>query len=201
MINKLPFLVVFCISMTGNILAQKISSGQDVIQYKTGCIMTNKLFLQMITYVGSDLVMAVPKTFRSVKINKNTYGSSQVLESILESDSLFMADSTLSFQMRFGEITYRDKRRQQLFKNFELEVWSFKKQVDAYNFFVALGKGRKWLMVNALRYILMGKTIFILTSQQASNYPTINGFLRLIEREYTCFGKTEYDYVGRKQKS
>lgn len=175
--------------------AQQVAEKTTVSQVKpvSNCKMTDRFFLQMVTYAGSDLLMAVPKTFRSVKINRNTYGSSQVLESILASDSLFMADSTLSFQMRSAEITYRDKRRQQLFKNFEMEVWSFKKQVDAYHFFVELGKGRKWLMVNALRYIRMGKTIFILTSQQPSNAPVMKKLMRVIEQKYTCLGEVEHE--------
>ncbi|MDJ1466488.1 hypothetical protein [Xanthocytophaga flava] len=209
MLKILAFTLCFFIWMTDCTLAQQVPPKSVTTQHKMGCTMTNKLFLQMITYAGSDLLMAIPKTFQSIVINKDTYHESPLIFFILiqKSDMLlpdsvesskeeYPFDSTISFHTRWVRIKYRDKRRQRLFGGCELEVWSFKdesKAIEVFSFLSTDAPHGLVLFTADFYYVRMGRNIFILSVAQPSNAPVMKKLMHVIEQKYTCLGEVEHE--------
>ncbi|MDJ1500709.1 hypothetical protein [Xanthocytophaga agilis] len=176
--------------------AQQVGEKKTVSQVKpvSNCKMTTTLFRQLVTYAGSDLLMAIPGSFEYTLINQKTFDRSFILYQMIVLDSLYMVDSSQTFEMRWINMTYRNKHRRELFGKCQLEVWSFKKESEAYKLFSILKTSEIGFRIAEIcRYMRMGRNIFIFTSGQWSNYKTINRLMREIESKYSCMGQVEYD--------
>ncbi|WP_313993415.1 hypothetical protein [Xanthocytophaga flava] len=176
--------------------AQQVGEKKTVSQVKpvSNCKMTTTLFRQLVTYAGSDLLMAIPGSFEYTLINQKTFDRSFILYQMIVLDSLYRVDSSQTFEMRWINMTYRHKHRRELFGGCELEVWSFKNQSEARKLFSILKKSEiNFRIAEICRYMRMGRNIFIFTSGQGSNYKTINRLMREIESKYSCMGQVEYD--------